>query len=105
MWYSIRHFGIDGAAVVWCLRIIIDSIAMFYESKKVMSMVLIPKTVLIIFISLPLPFLLLLVNDISTKFIVFAILFFCYAIITWIFILQTKEKEFLLSIIKRAKKS
>lgn len=105
MWYSIRYFGIDGAAVAWCFRIIIDSLLMFYISKKVMNMVLTPKTVMIIFISLPLPFLLLLINTISTKLIVFTVLLFCYLIIAWIYFLQNNEKEFMLTLLKRTKVS
>ena len=104
MWFAIQHFGINGAAVVWCVRILIDSLAMFYASKKVMSIVLNPRTILIIILSLPFPFLLILVHNIFIKMIILLFLFVCFIFISWNFILHKGEKELISSAIKRIKK-
>ncbi len=104
MWFAIQYFGINGAALVWCLRILVDSLAMFYASRKVMSMVLVPRTILIIILSLPFPFLLILINNILIKMIMLLFLFIGFTLISWNFILHRDEKEFLLSVINRIKK-
>lgn len=104
MWIVITHHGINGAAFVWMLRMIVDALILFFifgrkqisskfEFKFKLSYIFI---FLLVIASLFLAF----ISNINTKFILVPIALMLFLYSSWKFLLAKEEKMFLISQLK-----
>ena len=102
MWIVIKEWGINGAALVWLVRIIIDTIILFFIAQRKFSIYNNSGSKLVIFFillfTLTTPF---LIDDILIKTIFVIIFLVSYSIITWKHLLELDEKSYMISILKR----
>lgn len=90
----IKHFGIEGAAIAWCLRVSIDAFILFVMSIRLLSM---EKTTILkmsgIFIlaamTLYYPFTL---NILKVKICFLGITWLIYGVMTWIFLISKDDR-------------
>ena len=103
MWIAIKQKGINGAAFVWMVRMIIDSLILFLFAQKQISDYYKFRFkfsyLLIILISLA-SFFPILLNSISIKFTMVSIFLAAFSFVVWKYILQEEEKLFIISRIK-----
>lgn len=101
MWWSIGKWGIDGAAFIWLLRIIIDSAILFFISYKKFDIKFhskfIPIFFLVTLICLVIPFFLTIFYIKVIYAVGFLLLF---VIIVWKHFISVEEKNFLYSKIR-----
>jgi len=103
MWIGIKYMGINGAALVWMLRVIVDAAILFLFAQKHFlkdsKFKLQPKYLLlfalILFSSIP-----VFLENIILKFIFFLIVMVAFTYTSWKFILVEDEKSFLISKLK-----
>lgn len=104
MWFAIDEFGIKGAALVWTLRIIVDSVLLFWFERKVSS---IQKDITFSFkhwllvvpvLSSSIP---LFINNLLIKSIVVAIILLIFTQIFWKYFLDIDERNFLITRLKK----
>lgn len=94
LWYSLVNFGIEGAAIVWMIRIYIDTIAMLILSKKVVCEVGRFPIIIIAKLSIAISILYLVTfaQDIMIKgLLLFALVFF-NGLLGWKFSFSFKER-------------
>ncbi|MDZ7626172.1 MAG: polysaccharide biosynthesis C-terminal domain-containing protein [Ignavibacteriaceae bacterium] len=101
MWFAIKQFGINGAALVWFLINFVNTVIQFFIVNKIITAHFEFKfsniSILIMILSLITPF---IINNLFFKIIFsFGMLLF-FIIITWRFFLLKDEKMFLISKIK-----
>ncbi|MEO8231390.1 MAG: flippase [Ignavibacteriota bacterium] len=102
MWFSIKIFGINGAAVIWLIRSFIDCLLLFILSKEIflrgLSMPTKPQItyLFLMFFSVAI----LVIVPLNIKIFLGILFLIFYLIITWATILNHEEKSFLLSLIK-----
>lgn len=101
MWFAIKQFGINGAALVWFLINFVNTTIQFSIVNKIIASHFEFKfknlSILIMFLSLITPF---VINNFFFKIIFsFGMLLF-FIIITWRYLLLTEEKIYLISKIK-----
>lgn len=106
MWIAIKHYGINGAAFVWLLRMLIDGVILFLLAKRIIAahfefhfkpyFLLIPLLFLISFSPI-------LANTIGLKAVLLLLVLSAFAYVTWNFFLAAEEKIFLLSQLKTIK--
>ncbi|MBU1680160.1 MAG: flippase [Bacteroidetes bacterium] len=103
MWFAIKQNGIEGAAFIWMLRMIIDSFILFWFTKKQIStqfefkfkskyvfiLILIATSIFPVFIA-----------GTVLKIILFSLVIVIFVVVSWHFLLQKEEKIFLVSRIK-----
>ena len=103
LWWSLSNFGIVGAAVAWVLRILIDSIFLFFfanQSLSIESSLLLRASFVI-----GVTFILLLAGTLLDQlislgvFLIIVLSAFYFA--AWQWLLDVNEKEFLLGRLKR----
>ena len=106
MWFAIDEFGIKGAALVWTLRIIVDSFLLFWFERKVSSIrIRITFTfkhwflVIIVIISL-LP---LFISSLYIRLFIVIIILLVFAQIFWKYFLDIDERNFLINKLKKVK--
>lgn len=100
MWLAIKHSGINGAAIVWCIRMIADALILFYFAGKIMSVNFrfkfkIKYLYFFALIAALIP--LLYIGEIYLKFIFILVLVIIFIIISWKYLLIDDERIFLIS--------
>jgi O-antigen/teichoic acid export membrane protein len=100
LWYALVNYGINGAAFVWTIRIIIDASLLIYFSRKVVKNIIDFKLVFN-FILLVCVLIIPLVIDAFLFRVSFAAsTIFIFLILSWSYFLENEEKEFLLAKLK-----
>jgi O-antigen/teichoic acid export membrane protein len=105
MWLAISNFGIDGAAFIWMLRMVVDASLLFWLTEKVSPVTYLGFKMkgkhifmlLIILISI-IP---TIIPDLRLKFIFMFVILPSFVILVWKYFLDKAEKDFLFSLIKR----
>src|SRR5690606_34419622 len=95
--------GINGAALVWMLRMVVDSFLMFLLSKNQISTGFkfhIKQSVLLIFVLVVFSFVPVIFANFIIKIIVVPISIIVFLFISWKYLLLEDEKSFLLSRLK-----
>ena len=101
MWSTIKHFGINGAALVWTIRILIDTIILFSISYYRFNVTLNNNFIFFIPICLVATLILtLIVSSIILKIIATIFFLTFFAIYAWKYVVNSEEKNYLLSRIK-----
>lgn len=103
MWFAIKQAGINGAALVWFLRMVIDALILFLFAKRIISSHFEFKfklSYLFIFSLIAASFFPVLISATVLKFILVLIVLLIFSIISWKFFLSENEKMFLISCIK-----
>jgi O-antigen/teichoic acid export membrane protein len=103
-WFLVGKFGIQGAALAWCLRVTLDAILIFWASQK-----LIPTSfsafikhgfirASIVFLGLVTASLavILIVQDVITQIVLTAGLLAAFCLVVWKYLLSSNEKDALL---------
>ena len=102
MWLVIKEWGINGAALVWLVRIIIDTAILFFISQKKVGLFQNSNKKIAIFILMVLmlafPF---LVTDLILKLIFAVVVLSFYIILSWKHLLESDEKSYMISILKK----
>ena len=101
MWFSIKNYGITGAAIAYMVMATVDALAMYFTANRMFATRFESKfsilSFLLMIIGLIIPF--FLDNTISK--IIFAVgLLLIFTIMTWKYFLSTEEKFFLFSKLK-----
>jgi O-antigen/teichoic acid export membrane protein len=102
IWLVIKQWGINGAALIWLIRIVIDTVILFFIAQKEVKIYRgvnykILMTIFLLF-SLTLPF---IINDIMIKIIYVMVILAGYVVISWKYLLVADEKSYMLSILKK----
>ncbi len=103
MWFAIKHAGINGAALVWFLRMIVDAIILFVFTQKVISAHFdfnFKLSYLIIFTLIIASIFPILITNISIKVIFLSIIILTFSYTSWKFLLIEEERLFLISRLK-----
>jgi len=103
MWIAIKHEGINGAALVFLLRMVIDALVLFLFAKKIISAQFkyhFNISYLFIFLLVVASIFPVLISDTNLKFILVSIILLMFLFISWKFLLLAEEKMFLFSRIK-----
>lgn len=102
MWFSIKLFGIKGAAAIWLLRSFIDCLLLFILSKEIFlgqfSLISKPKLAYALFMFLFV--IILFIVPINIKVFLSVFFLIIYFTVTWIAILDPEEKSYLLTMVK-----
>lgn len=104
MWFAIKQFGINGAAFVWFLRMVIDTMILFWFTyKQVISNTKFHFNfsyllILVLIVSSLLP---IIISNLIAKSLVISIILCVFLIVSWKFLLMEEEKIFLMSRIKK----
>lgn len=104
MWIVIKKWGINGAALIWLLRIIIDTTILFLIAQKKVKIFhssdyrLMIFLLLVIAIAFP-----LMITDIWLKVMTVIIILCAYLYISWNHLLETEEKTYMISILQKVR--
>ena len=104
MWIVIQKAGINGAALVWFLRMIVDALLLFFFAKKKLMVNVEIKFKLehLPFIIMAIvPCLILLIEAIIFKMIFLLSVLLIFFYLVWRYLLVDEEKQFLVARIKR----
>lgn len=107
MWYFIPKLGITGAALVWLIRILVDTTLLFYFTQKVFQGEAVVNFRLNLHLVIILFSLFVIISTIFVSGIVFKLIFtiivlLTFSIVIWKKILQAEELSFIVSKIKRS---
>lgn len=96
MWFAISRWGIEGAAVTWLLRILIDTIILFGFTEKLASSKIfnMPR----IYLALVFAFTLVIpiaISDVVLKIFFVAVILTIFSVIVWKIVLLIEERNFL----------
>lgn len=98
MWFATLYGGINCAAFVWLIRMIVDAVILLLIAKKILILKYNFKWKYIyISLSISAPFLLILVRDIGLKIILILLVLLLFLYLVWKQYLQEDEKYFLKS--------
>ena len=100
MWYAIDKVGINGAALVWLFRMVVDAGLLFFFAKKKAFEYKFKFNYLLVLIIIAASIFPILVNSISLKFILTSVILLSFLFISWKVILIEEERVFFLSRIK-----
>lgn len=103
MWFAIKYAGIDGAALVWLLRMGIDALVLFIFSNKIMAShekFSFKASYLYISILIAVSVIPIIISDIYIKILIVVAVISVFLYISWKFLLLEEEKLFLVSRLK-----
>jgi O-antigen/teichoic acid export membrane protein len=103
MWFAIKFIGINGAALVWMLRMIIDAFILFLFSQKIMSGHFafdFKFNYLYFLILIIVSFFPVLINNLGLKLMLTSIMLLSFTFVSWKYLLLKEEKLFLISRIR-----
>ena len=106
MWVAIKHYGINGAAFVWLLRMLIDGVILFLLAKRIIAthFEFHFKTYFLLF---PLLFLIsfapIFASTIVLKAVLLLLVLATFGYVSWNYFLAKEEKIILISRIKAIK--
>lgn len=106
MWIAVQNFGINGAAIIWFIRMILDSLLLFFFAKrKLFSKIKVNiNMVPIVFILFTSSLLCLFLFDgIITKLIFVFLVLSVFVFVVFKFFLEDDEKVFLRTILQKNK--
>ncbi|MCK9209496.1 MAG: flippase [Ignavibacteriaceae bacterium] len=106
MWIAIKQKGINGAAFIWLLRMLIDALILFLFAKKIISIHFEFKfklSYLIGFLLIIASFFPVVIGSASLKLLLVTIVLITFSFISWKFFLEEEERMFLISRIKTIK--
>lgn len=103
MWYAITNYGIEGAAMIWMIRMIIDTLLLFWLNEKISGgknqfQLNIRHTLMILLIAFSIISAFMLGT--TYKIILIIVILTLFIIIFWKYFLDFEERTFLLSKIK-----
>jgi O-antigen/teichoic acid export membrane protein len=103
MWFTIKRAGINGAALVWFLRMLFDAAMLFFFAQQKLHIKFgtkfkakYPVILSLIFIS----FFLVFINHIILKFSLLLLTLVAFTYLVWKFFLEEDEKNFMISRIR-----
>jgi O-antigen/teichoic acid export membrane protein len=98
MWFSIKNFGINGAAFTFMTMATLDAIAMYFFANKMRHIKIHSKPIylslMVMVLGLLLPF---LINNVYMKSVYVIIFISVFIITSWKFFLSAEEKSFIVS--------
>jgi O-antigen/teichoic acid export membrane protein len=103
LWFAIKNYGINGAALIWMLRMLVDALILFIFEQKMMTghfefnFKLTYIFILILTFASMFP---ILISNLLVKLILITIILLIFTYISWKLILSEKEKMFLISRIR-----
>jgi O-antigen/teichoic acid export membrane protein len=102
MWYVIREWGINGAAGVWLLRILVDAGILFIIAQKKNDLFGLAKNKIILFVAaLSVLVVSFVIQDITIKIIFVLIVLSVYTVTAWKHFLDSDEKFYVVSILRK----
>jgi len=104
LWYALNHFGIEGAAIVWALRVLIDTVAFFFLSGKIFPEVLAVSRILtgkLLVASLAL-LLVTFIHGMILKLALLLILFPIFLFIAWNYGLSLGDRRKLILLVSKS---
>jgi O-antigen/teichoic acid export membrane protein len=103
MWLAVKYMGIDGAALVWMIRMFVDGLILFLFSKKIISAHFefkVKSAYIYIFILIIASVFAALNSLMYLKIILASAITFSFLFIAWKFLLLHEERIFLTSYIR-----
>lgn len=103
MWIAIKHEGINGAALVYLLRMFVDALLLFLFAEKQISVHFkfnFKFSYLVILILIVASIFPVLISDLGLKFILVLTILLMFSFTSWKFLLLEAERIFLISRIK-----
>jgi len=104
MWIVIQKAGINGAALIWFLRMIVDALLLFFFAKKKLMVNLEIKFKpehLLFIILIAVPFLIFLIEGTMLKMIFLLSFLSLFLFLTWRYLLADDEKQFVVARLKK----
>jgi O-antigen/teichoic acid export membrane protein len=96
MWIATSRWGIEGAAVVWVLRIVVDTAILFILTEKLTAAKMFNMSRMFLFLSMiSILIVSILISDIILKFLFTAVILLIFIILVWKVFLIDEEKKFL----------
>jgi O-antigen/teichoic acid export membrane protein len=104
MWLVIKEWGINGAAFVWLIRIIIDTALLFLIAQKKIKIFNTTDYRILIFFLLIIPLLFpFYTSDFWIKLAIVFVILCIYAYISWHHLLELDEKKYMNSILQKVR--
>jgi O-antigen/teichoic acid export membrane protein len=96
VWYLTNHFGIEGTAIAWTGRVIIDSALLFWAANRLLKKQPIPRGMLLGITLIGTVFAVSMLNmSLPLRFLVLIINAALFAAAVWLFCLSASERSFL----------
>jgi len=104
LWYALHHFGIEGAAIIWTVRVLLDTVVFLFMGGKIFPEVASVSRILTgkIFTAGVVLFLVMYVQALTVKFAVLLILFPAFLFIAWNYGLFPEDRRKLVSLLSRS---
>lgn len=104
MWLVIKEWGINGAAFVWLIRIIIDTALLFLIAQKKIKIFNTTDYRFLIFFLFIMPlFFPFFISDFWTKLAIVLVILCTYAYISWYHMLEPDEKNYMITILQKVR--
>lgn len=104
MWFVIKEWGINGAAVIWLIRILIDTAILFFIAQKKIKIFNMTDYKLLVFFLMIIPLLFpFFISDLWIKLSLLFIILASYAFISWHHLLDSDEKNYMISILQKVR--
>jgi O-antigen/teichoic acid export membrane protein len=104
MWFSIKEYGINGAAYAWGIRTAVDSAILWFFAQKFNSMKIAVKVktihLWIILLILSSSVILIIVEDTYYKILISIVALSIFLLISWHSLLKIEERDFIVSKLK-----
>ena len=104
MWFSIKEYGINGAAYAWGIRTAVDSAILWFFAQKFNSMKIAVKVktihLWIILLILSSSVILIIVGDTYYKILISIVALSIFLLISWHSLLKIEERDFIVSKLK-----
>jgi len=103
LWYALNNFGIEGAAVVWMLRVLLDTTAFLFLSGKIFPEVLTVSRTLTgkLFVASLVLFLVTFVQGLTLKLILLCTLSPVFLFVAWNYGLPLGDRRKLISLLNK----
>jgi len=102
MWFAIKHFGINGAAMIWLSRIIIDTLVLLLITKKIISFYFrFSINFVYVLLGFTISIVPIYINNTNLKYILVILILLIFSFIAWKYMLKEEEKTFLTSHLKK----
>jgi len=103
LWFVLPIYGIEGAAVVWVLRITVDTVVFFLVARSLLPEVSLAINYIarLMIAAMGVLFLAVMVTDIVMKILFLILILLCFTIIAWFKILTEDERAMIFQISRR----
>lgn len=94
VWILTKHFGIEGTAIAWTLRVIVDCILLFWAVKRLLGKILRQRTIIVGTAAMAAAFALAMVVNVSlpVKILISVLALLSFAAIAWFALLVAEER-------------